>query len=67
MCSDWYAADIPLAFLNTQLPPTRSDASKQSNSKPRSCRVLAAAMPEEPAPITQTVGRLVIGAEPSEQ
>ena len=56
MCSERYADDIPLRFLNTQLPPTRSDASKQSNSKPRSCSALAAAMPEEPAPITQTDG-----------
>ena len=31
MCSERYAADIPLRFLNTQLPPTRSDFSKQSN------------------------------------
>ena len=32
MCSERYAADIPLRFPNTQLPPTRSDASKQSNA-----------------------------------
>jgi hypothetical protein len=56
MCSDLYAEDIPLRFLNTQLPPTRSDASKQPKSKPRWCSALAAAMPEEPAPITQEVG-----------
>ncbi len=34
MCSERYAADIPLRFLKTQLPPTRSEASKQSNGKP---------------------------------
>ena len=32
MCSERYAADIPLRFLNTQMPPTRSDFSKQSKS-----------------------------------
>ena len=57
MCSERYADDIPLRFPNTQLPPTRSDASKQSNAKPRSCSALTAAIPDEPAPITQTRGR----------
>ena len=45
---------MPLRFSNTQLPPTRSDFSKQSNGIPRSSRALAAAIPEEPAPITHT-------------
>ena len=62
MCSERYAADIPLRLLNTQLPPTRSDASKQSNAKPRSCSAFTAAIPEEPAPITQTVGSSVMRA-----
>ena len=35
MCSERYADDIPLRFLNTQLPPTRSRASKQSNVEAR--------------------------------
>ena len=30
MCSERYADDIPLALPKTQLPPTRSDFSKQS-------------------------------------
>ena len=34
MCRERYAADIPLRFLKTQLPPMRSEASKQSNGKP---------------------------------
>ncbi len=45
---------MPLLLANTQLPPTRSDFSKQSKSMPRSCSALAAAIPEEPAPIRQT-------------
>src|SRR3954449_5645106 len=61
MCSDRYADDIPLRFLKTQLPPTRSDFSKQSRSRPRWCSALTAAMPEEPAPITQTLGSAGIG------
>src|SRR4051794_24633430 len=56
MCSDRYAADIPFRLPNTQLPPTRSDFSKQSNSMPASCSSLTAAMPDEPAPITQADG-----------
>src|SRR3954452_10194818 len=57
MCSDRYADDIPLTLPKTQLPPTRSDASRQSNGTPRSCSALAAAMPDEPAPMTQVLGR----------
>ena len=45
---------MPLLLPNTQLPPTRSDFSKQSKGIPRSCSALAAAIPEEPAPIRQT-------------
>ena len=63
MCSERYAADIPLRFLKTQLPPTRSDFSKQSKSNPRWCSALAAAMPDEPAPITQTLGSRVTPAK----
>jgi hypothetical protein len=58
MCSDRYDADIPFLLPKTQLPPTRSDFSKTSNSIPASCSSLAAAIPEEPAPITQAVGSL---------
>src|SRR5918911_1157850 len=50
MCSWRYAADIPLRLRKTQLPPTRSDASKTVNGTPCSCSALAAAMPDEPAP-----------------
>ena len=56
MCSERYADDIPFLLPKTQLPPTRSDFSKQSNGIPRSCSAFAAAMPEEPAPMTQTDG-----------
>src|SRR3954471_16724367 len=56
MCSDRYAADIPLRFPNTQLPPMRSDFSKQSNSMPASCSFFAAAIPDDPAPITHALG-----------
>src|ERR1700722_4673964 len=42
---------MPLVFSNTQLPPTRSDFSKQSNAIPRSYSALAAVIPDEPAPI----------------
>ena len=38
----------------TQFPPTRSDFSKQSKAIPRCASALTAAIPEEPAPITQT-------------
>src|SRR3954451_265407 len=48
---------MPLRLPNTQLPPTRSDASMQSNGTSCSCSALATAMPEEPAPMRQTVGR----------
>ena len=54
MCSDRYADDMPLEFLKTQLPPTRSVFSKQSNAIPRWASALTAAMPDEPAPMTQT-------------
>src|SRR3954469_18539145 len=47
---------MPLRLPKTQLPPTRSDASMQSNGTPCSCRALATAMPEEPAPMRQTEG-----------
>src|SRR5881398_209612 len=62
MCSDRYADDIPLRLPNTQLPPTRSDFSKQSNGIPRSWSALAAAIPEEPAPITAAWGSSVIAS-----
>src|ERR1700686_5057817 len=52
-----YAADIPFLLPKTQFPPTRSDFSKQSKAIPRSRRALIAAIPEEPAPMTQTLGR----------
>src|SRR4051794_40877568 len=56
MCSDRYADDIPLRLPNTQLPPTRSLFSKQSNGMPASLSFLAAAIPDAPAPITHAVG-----------
>ena len=56
MWSERYAADAPLRLPNTHTPPTRSDASKQSNGMPRSCSSLTAAIPDDPAPITQTDG-----------
>ncbi len=59
-----YAADIPFLFPNTQLPPTRSDFSKQSNSMPRSCRAFAAAMPDEPAPMMQALTPPAVRALP---
>src|SRR3954451_11979455 len=58
MCSERYADDIPLRLPNTQLPPTLLLFSKQSNGMPASFSFLAAAMPDEPAPITQAVGRV---------
>ena len=58
-CSERYAEDMPFRLANTQLPPTRSDFSKQSASMPRSTRVLSAAIPDEPAPITHALGRAV--------
>ena len=45
---------MPFVLPNTQFPPTRSDFSKQSKAIPRSCRALAAAIPEDPAPMMQT-------------
>ena len=55
MKSERYAADIPLSFMYRQLPPTADPFSKQSNGIPRAWRTWQAAMPDEPAPITQTV------------
>src|SRR3954468_9186459 len=63
MCSWRYAADIPLRLPNTQLPPTRSDASKTVNGMPHSCSALAAAMPDEPAPMTAAVGYALTGRQ----
>ena len=47
---------MPFLLANTQLPPTRSDFSRQSKGMPRSCRALAAAIPEEPAPMMHARG-----------
>src|SRR5215218_9510500 len=44
----------------------RSDASKHVNGTPRSCRALAAAMPDEPAPMIAAVGRVAIGGRLTE-
>jgi hypothetical protein len=49
-----------LLLPKTQLPPTRSEASKQVNGMPRSYSALAAAMPEEPAPMTAAVGSVAM-------
>src|SRR5918998_3287259 len=59
MCSERYAADIPLRLPKTQLPPTRSDFSKTSNGIPASASFFAAAMPDEPAPMMQALGNEV--------
>src|SRR3954447_18542564 len=59
MWSDRYAADIPLRLPKTQLPPMRSDFSKHSTSMPASRSFLSAAMPDEPAPMRQAVGRFM--------
>src|SRR3954451_23202549 len=56
MCSDRYADDIPLRLPKTQLPPTLSLFSKHSNGIPASFSFFAAALPDEPAPVTQAVG-----------
>src|SRR4051812_14694946 len=56
MCRLRYADDIPLRLPNTQLPPTRSLFSKTSNGTCASWSFLAAAMPDEPAPMMQAVG-----------
>src|SRR3954464_883096 len=60
MCRLRYADDIPLRLPNTQLPPTRSLFSKTSNEMPASWSFLAAAIPEEPAPMMQAVGSTVV-------
>jgi hypothetical protein len=43
-----------LSFSYRQLPPTAEPRSKQSNSIPRSASTWHDAMPDDPAPITQT-------------
>src|SRR3954447_1700241 len=53
------AGDIPLRMPENQLPPTRSLFSKTSNEMPASWSFLAAAMPDEPAPMMQAVGSTV--------
>jgi hypothetical protein len=55
--SERYADDIPFLLANTQLPPTRSDFSKQSIGIPRSRKAFTAAIPDDPAPITHALGR----------
>ena len=47
---------MPFLLPKTQLPPTRSDFSKQSKGCPRSCSAFAAAMPDEPAPMMHARG-----------
>lgn len=54
MCSDRYAADMPLSFRYLQLPPMPEPFSKQSYSIPLSPSTWHEAIPDEPAPITQT-------------
>src|SRR5215213_7293947 len=56
MCSERYAEDMPFLLPKTQLPPMRSDFSKQSKGIPRWRSAFAAAIPDEPAPMTQTDG-----------
>ena len=57
MCSDLYAALWPASWPKFQSPPTSLAFSKQSNGMPASCSCFAAAMPDDPAPITQTFGQ----------
>ncbi len=45
---------MPLSFSYRQLPPTPEPVSKQSNAIPRAFRTWHEAIPDEPAPITQT-------------
>src|SRR5689334_19886832 len=61
MCSDRYADDISFLLPKTQLPPTRSDFSNTTVSMPASRSFLAAAIPDEPAPMTQAVGNFESG------
>src|SRR6478752_6041922 len=66
LMNSWrYAADMPFLLPKTQLPPTQSEASKQVKGTPRSWSAFAAAIPEEPAPMTATVGR--VGIAPASQ
>src|SRR4051794_14428387 len=60
MCSERYAADMPLRFPNAQLPPISSDFSNTSSGMPCSCRTFAPAIPEDPAPMMATVGSCVM-------
>src|SRR3954449_5532909 len=52
---------MPFVLPHTQLPPTRLDFSYAVTSKPWPASAFTAAIPDEPAPITQVVGRGVIG------
>jgi len=52
--SDLYADARPLSLPYRQLPPTAEPISKQSNGIPRACRTWHDAIPDDPAPITQT-------------
>ena len=45
-----------MGLSNTQLPPTTLPASKQSNGTLAQYSALAAAMPDEPAPMTHARG-----------
>src|SRR4051794_28711457 len=56
MCSDRYADERPFLFLNSQLPPTSSLISKQSNGTPLSLSALAMDNPLMPAPTMQALG-----------
>src|SRR3982074_1313560 len=67
MCSDRYAEDTPFLLPKTQLPPIRSDFSKQSNGIERSGSALAPAIPDEPAPITHARGSWTIEHQPSKK
>ncbi len=53
MCKVRYAADHGLP--KAQLPPRTAHFSKQSKSMPASLRALTVTIPDDPAPITQTV------------
>src|SRR5258705_12908425 len=65
MCRSRYADETRFLLAKTQFPPTRSESSKQSNGIPRSFRAFAPAIPDEPAPITQTRGSVLMAKQPT--
>src|SRR5262249_9151241 len=64
MCSERYAAERRFLFLKTQLPPTRSLISKQSNGTPLSLSAFAIETPLIPAPMMHALGSDAIAPAP---